>query len=168
MKKSELEQLAFDYPNDFDFGGIMRQIIPSLEEKEEVTKETTNWKELYARLAADFDNFRKRTAKEREELVLKTKLSMLETLLDIDSDISLALNAIKDEESKKGLNLITSKLDKFLTSHGVETIPTDKYYPEKHEVVSVLTEGSTDIAGVISKGYSIGEKIVRYPKVVLK
>jgi molecular chaperone GrpE len=180
MNKAELEKLAFDYPNDFDLGGIIRQIIPTLEEEstqEENTEDETsksefsegvNWKNAYARLAADFDNYRKRVAKEREDLVTRTKTAMLEPIMDMDSDVSLAFEAIKDEQSKHGLKLIIAKLNKFLATHGIETIPTDSYDPDKHEVISVMNEGATDIGAVISKGYSFGDKIIRFPKVMLK
>ena len=179
MTKTELEKLAFDYPNDFDFGGMMRRIIPTLEDstKDESTEDENskdestdgvNWKEAYARLAADFDNFRKRVAKEREDLINRTKTSMLEPIMDMDSDISLAFDAIKDEQSKQGLKLISGKLNKFLSTHGIETIPTDKYDLEKHEVVSVMSDDASEIHAVISKGYSSGDKIIRYSKVILK
>lgn len=181
MTKAELEKLAFDYPNDFDLGGILRQLIPSIDEntKDENTKgentkeENTDspeveWKNAYARLAADFDNYRKRTLKEREDVVTRTKTAMLEPIMDMDSDISLAVESIKDEKAKEGMKLILSKLSKFLSTHGVESIQTDTYDSDKHEVISTLTEGGTDIHAVVSKGYSFGDKIIRFPKVILK
>lgn len=174
MTKTELEKLAFDHPNDFDFGSVLRKIIPTIgettedENSKDESTDGVNWKHAYARLAADFDNFRKRTTKEREDLVLRTKSSMLEPIMDLDSDISLAFDAIQDEQSKQGLKLIIGKLNKFLATHGIEPIQTNKYDSEKHEVISMMTEGSSEIHAVVSKGYSLGDKIIRFPKVILK
>lgn len=100
--------------------------------------------------------------------VLRTKTTMLEPIMDMDSDISLAFDAIKDEQARHGLKLIVGKLNKFLSTHGIEAVQTDKYDTEKHEVVSVMNEGASDIHAVISKGYSLGDKIIRFPKVILK
>lgn len=181
MKKAELEKLAFEYPNDFDLGGIIRQLLPTLSEttQDENTKDeeskgentespSEDWKKAYTRLAADFDNFRKRSLKEREDLISRTKVAMLEPIMDMDSDISLAVESTKDEQAKQGMKLIINKLGKFLSTHGIEPIQTEKYDHEKHEVISVMNDGGTDIHAVISKGYTLGDKIIRFPKVILK
>lgn len=176
MDKASLEKLAFDYPNDFDFGGVVRQLLHTDETaQEEITKDEntqedvdSKWKDAYARLAADFDNFRKRSLKEREELISKTKVAMLEPILDMDSDISLAIESTKDDESREGMRLIINKLSKFLALHGIESVQTEKYDSEQHEVISILNEGGNEIHAVISKGYSLNGKIIRFPKVILK
>ena len=164
MTKPELEKLAFEHPNDFELGERIRQIASEDSEAEpDDIKESTKWKDLYLRQVADFDNYRKRTNKEKEEIVFRTRQSMLNSILDIDSDISLASRHIKDE----GMQIILSKLDKFLTSHGVEIIQTDTYDSDTHDVISVVDSDKKGIVDVVSKGYKLGDKILRHPKVII-
>ena len=116
------------------------------------------------RVSADFENYKKRMAKERDEVISRTRTSMLEAIMDIDSDIALASKQIEDE----GITLIISKLDKFLANQGIKTIPTDKYDANLHEVISMIPgQESNSIISVVSKGYSVGDKIIRYPKVII-
>lgn len=118
----------------------------------------------YLRLLAEFDNYRKRVTKEKEDLKINTKTQMLTAILDIDSDLALAKKKLKDDE---GLNLILAKLDSFLKNQGVESIQTEVYDADLHEVISVLEVGEEKIIDVISKGYSINGKAFRYPKIIL-
>lgn len=117
-------------------------------------------------LYADFENYKKRVIKEKEELRNNTKVSMLTAILDIDNDIALAIKNIKDESAKEGVQLIAGKLDTFLKNQGIETVQTETYDEDLHEVVTVLGEGK-NVIDVISKGYTLAGKPFRYPKVVL-
>lgn len=120
-------------------------------------------KDSNLRLAAEFENYKKRVAKEKEELTNNTKVKMLTAILDMDSDISIAMKSIEDD----GVKLIASKLDKFLKDQGIETIQTEKYDSELHEVISVLEVGEQKVVDVISKGYTLNGKPFRYPKIIL-
>jgi molecular chaperone GrpE len=117
----------------------------------------------YLRLAAEFDNYKKRVAKEKEDLVTNTKIKMLTSILDMDNDISIALKNIEDE----GVRLIASKLSSFLKSQGIEEIQTDSYDSELHEVISVIEVGEEKVVDVINKGYTLNGKPFRYPKIIL-
>ena len=119
----------------------------------------------YLRLLAEFENYKKRVSKEKEDLKINTKTQMLSTILDMDSDLALAKKNIKEEN--EGLNLILSKFDSFLKSLGVESIQTETYDSDLHEVISVTEIGKEKIVDVISKGYTIGGKPFRYPKIIL-
>jgi molecular chaperone GrpE len=121
----------------------------------------------YLRLYAEFENYKKRINKQKEDLVLETKSKMLSSILDMDSDISIAFKTIENEDAKKGVSLIASKLENFLKSQGIESIQTEIYDADEHEVISVLDIGESKIIDVASKGYSINGKIFRYPKIVL-
>lgn len=121
----------------------------------------------YLRSVADLENYKKRVQKEKEELRDHTKVSVISSILDMDSDLSIALKNIKDEESKKGVELIISKMEKFLKSHGIESIQTNNYDADIHEVVTIVNQGSTKIIDVINKGYTLNGKPFRYPKVIL-
>lgn len=120
----------------------------------------------YKLLYADFENYKKRVLKEKEEIRTSVKVSMLSSLLDIDSDLSLAVRSVKDESAKEGMQIIMGKLDTFLKGHGVESIQTEEYDEDLHEVISVIGEGKS-VIDVISKGYTIAGKPFRYPKVIL-
>jgi molecular chaperone GrpE len=141
--------------------------IEEVERALQVNSEDTSWKEKYLRTLADFDNFKKRSSKEKEDIRNSTKASMITSILDLDNDLSIAVNQIKDEEAKSGVELILSKLSSFLKSQGIETIQTEKYDPDLHEVISVLETGEQKIIETVSKGYMISGKPFRYPKVIL-
>ncbi len=118
----------------------------------------------YLRLYAEFENYKKRVQKEKEDLVLNTKTKMLNSILDLDNDLHIAKKNIQDSD---GLNIIMNKVSNFLKTQGIEEIPTDSYDSDLHEVVSVLETGEEKIIDVVSKGYSINGKPFRYPKIIL-
>lgn len=150
------------------------------ENKEEVGSEITNETSVletlekkleeanskYMLLYADFENYKKRVVKEKEELKNNTKVNMLTAVLDMDNDVALAVKNIKDETAKEGVQLIAGKLETFLKSQGIETIQTDTYDEDLHEVVTVIGE-EKKVIDVISKGYTLSGKPFRYPKIVL-
>ena len=119
----------------------------------------------YLRLYADFENYKRRVQKDKEELVLNTKTKMLSAVLDMDNDITLALKSM--DKVDKGVLLIAQKLETFLKSQGIEPIQTETYDDELHEVISVVSTGEQKVIDVVSKGYSLNGKPFRYPKIVL-
>jgi len=144
-----------------------------MEEKElinqEVEKEIqeTDWKDSYLRLYADFDNYKKRVIKEKEEIRLKTKLETLQSVLEIDNDLHLAQKVLKDPKSTEAVKVITDKLSSFLKSKGFEEVQTEKYDEDLHEVISVVTTGKESIVDVVSKGWKLNGQVVKYPKVII-
>jgi molecular chaperone GrpE len=120
-------------------------------------------KEDYLRIAAEFDNYKKRVIKEKEEIINNTKVKMLTSILDMDNDLSIALKNIEDS----GVRLIANKLTNFLNSQGVEEIQTDTYDEDLHEVISIIPGDNNKIVDVVTKGYSINGKPFRYPKIVI-
>lgn len=119
----------------------------------------------HVRLYAEFENYKRRVQKEKEELVLNTKTKMLSAVLDMDSDITIAIKSM--DKVDKGLLLIAQKLETFLKNQGIEPIQTDTYDEDLHEVISVLETGENEIIDVVTKGYSLNGKPFRYPKIVL-
>lgn len=132
--------------------------------REEVDAIKSDLNDKYLRLLADFDNYKRRIAKEKDDLRLNTKTMMLTAILDLDSDLSIAVKSSKDPE---GLRLIMSKLDKFLNNQGVESIQTDTYDTDLHEVISVMEIGEEKIIDVVSKGYTLNGTPFRFPKIIL-
>jgi molecular chaperone GrpE len=121
-------------------------------------------KDDYTRLYAEFENYKKRVQKEKEDLVINTKTKMLNSILDLDNDLNIAK---KNIENSEGINIILNKVSNFLKTQGIEDIQTDVYDPDLHEVVSMLQTGEEKIIDVVSKGYTINGKPFRYPKVIL-
>lgn len=124
-------------------------------------------KNKYLLLYADFENYKRRVYKEKEELKNNTKVSMITSILDMDNDIELAIKNIKDDSARDGVKLIASKVQNFLKTQGIEPIQTETYDEDLHEVISVLEIGETKIVDVVSKGYTLNEKPFRFPKIVL-
>jgi molecular chaperone GrpE len=141
------------------------------EEKiEEIVEVTVEQKlqesqDKYLLLYADFENYKRRVQKDKEELVLNTKTKMLSAVLDMDNDITLALKSMENVD--KGVLLIAHKLDTFLKSQGIETIQTEVYDEDLHEVISVIPADEQKVVDVVSKGYSLNGKPFRFPKIIL-
>jgi molecular chaperone GrpE len=131
---------------------------------EEVKKIQSEAQENYLRLAADFDNYKRRVQKEKDEIRSTTKTMILSSILDLDSDLAIA---IKSDKNNSGLNLMVSKITSFLSKQGIESIQTDTYDSDLHEVISVLEIGEEKIVDVVSKGYTLNDKPFRFPKVIL-
>jgi molecular chaperone GrpE len=134
-------------------------------EVEQLKSQLEESEKKYLLLYADFENYKKRVQKDKEELVTNTKVKMLQSILDMDNDIFYALKSQNVEDS--GVKLIAQKLDTFLKSQGVEAIQTETYDEDLHEVISVLEIGETKVIDVASKGYTLNGKPFRYPKIVL-
>ena len=92
---------------------------------------------------------------------------MLTSILDMDNDLSFAIKSVKSTEAQDGLKLISSKLETFLKSQGIEEIQTETYDDELHEVISVMPSEEEKIIDVVSKGYKLNDKPFRYPKIIL-
>lgn len=121
----------------------------------------------YIRLYAEFENYKRRVLKDKEEIRFNTKVSMITPILDMDNDIAIAIKNIKDETTREGVQLIANKLENFLKSQGIETIQTKTYDEDLHEVISVVETGQSKVLDVISKGYMMNGKPLRHPKIVL-
>lgn len=132
-----------------------------------IEEQLRNSEDKYLRIYAEFENYKKRVQKEKDDLVSNTKTRMLGAILDVDSDISLALRSIKGDAAKQGVSLMAKKIESFLKTQGIETVQTDTYDDELHEVISVTKPGGKEVIDVVTKGYTLNGKIFRYPKVVL-
>jgi len=139
--------------------------------------ELNEQKDKYLRLAADFDNYRKRTAKEKYELIDSASKDVILSLLDVLDDIDRAEiqleNTTDFEQNKEGVKLVFNKLKSALQSKGLksfESIHTD-FDVEKHEAISEIDAPSNNLQGKvldeIQKGYYIKDKIIRFAKVVV-
>ncbi len=146
---------------------------PLDELKAEVEKE----KDRYLRLFAEFENYKKRTGRERLDLFKTAGQDVIISLLPVLDDFERALKEIEksdDDTLFKGVELISNKLNETLRQKGLEVIKTeagDAFDADIHEAITQIPAPSEEMKGkiidVIEKGYSLGEKIIRYPKVVI-
>jgi molecular chaperone GrpE len=164
MNEENLNQSEIDSNNEERIVTPFDELLKKYEESESKLKESEN---KYLLLYADFENYKKRISKEKEDLVANTKVKTLTSILDMDNDISIALKNIKDESAKQGVLLIANKLEKFLLSQGIESIQTETYDEDLHEVISILQTGKNEIIDVVSKGYKLNGNPFRHPKIVL-
>ncbi len=154
---------------------ITEEETPSSEEI--LKKELSAEKDKFLRLFAEFENYKKRTARERIEL-FKTAgqdimISMLPVLDDFDRALPLIL-ASEDKEMVKGVELISHKFREVLRSKGLsemEVTKGDVFDAEFHEAITQIPAPEEALKGKIiditEKGYKLGEKVIRYPKVVV-
>lgn len=133
-------------------------------------------KDKFLRLFAEFENYKKRTSKERIELFKTAGQEVITSLLPVLDDFSRALKeADKEEENNvfEGFRLINNKLGETLKSKGlvqVEVKAGDLFDAEIHEAITQIPAGedqSGKIIDITEQGYQLGEKIIRYPKVVV-
>ena len=134
-------------------------------------------KDKFLRLFAEFENYRKRTTKERIELYRTAGQDIMVSLLPVldDFDRGLAeIKKVKDKELLKGMNLINDKLTSILTQKGlavVEAKAGDVFNADLHEAITQIPAPSEKLKGkivdVVEKGYKLGDKIIRFPKVVI-
>jgi molecular chaperone GrpE len=125
------------------------------------------------RLAADFENYKKRTARERQEYVTLANERLIGELLPILDDLERALRAAEEHQEvqlEEGVRLVHSSLASLLERHGVTAIDTDgKFDPYVHEALlsqpSEAEEGS--VIDVVQKGYRLGDRVVRPARVVV-
>ena len=142
---------------------------------EELNGNLDQEKEKYLRLFAEFENFKKRTAKERIELFKTAGQEVISAILPILDDMERAINQTPEEEKKsvEGFVLINNKLADVLKGNGLNVTETkigDTFDSEIHEAITLIPSDDDQkgkIIDVTEKGYKLGDKIIRFPKVVV-
>ena len=144
---------------------------------EELTRKLTEMQDKYIRLSAEFDNYRKRTLREKIDLTRSAGESVLVSVLPVIDDFDRAMNSLRETENcaavKEGLSLIYSKIGDFLRQNGVTemNVLNEPFNGDIHEAVTNIAVGDDTMKGkivdVIQKGYMLNEKVIRFPKVVV-
>lgn len=135
-------------------------------------------KDKFMRLFAEFENYKKRTNKERIELFKTAGQDVMTAMLPVLDDFERALMHIEEdkeaEELRKGVLLIYNKLVTTLEQKGLSKIEVkqgDTFNADDHEAVTQIPAPSDDLKGkiidVIERGYKLGDKVIRFPKVVI-
>tara|TARA_Y200000002_G_scaffold138145_1_gene113931 strand:- start:584 stop:1072 length:489 start_codon:yes stop_codon:yes gene_type:complete len=151
---------------------------PTLKDQlNEVNEQVVEEKDKFLRLFAEFENYRKRTSKERLELFKTASQELMLALLPISDDMDRALLEFKKSKNTdliQGFELIYSKFNEILKSKGLNELKVkkgDKFDPESHEAITQIKADKEKnigkIVDVIEKGFLLGDKIIRYPKVIV-
>ncbi len=145
--------------------------------EEVIQNEEQDFKDKYIRLYSEYENYRKRTAKEKIDLITNASENVIKELLPILDDFERAIINNKNVEDsnvlKEGFDLIYSKMQKGLVNQGLKPMEAKgkDFDPEIHEAITKIPAPSEKLKGkvvdVIEKGYQINEKVIRYAKVVV-
>ncbi|MCD9574224.1 nucleotide exchange factor GrpE [Flavobacterium soyae] len=152
-------------------------IVEELSVEEQLAQDLAKEKDKFLRLFAEFENYKKRTSKERIDLFKTANqevlLAMLPVLDDFDRAI-VEINKSEDENLTKGVELIHEKLKSTLVTKGLEQVDVkagDAFDADFAEAITQIPAPSEKLKGkivdVIEKGYKLGDKIIRFPKVVI-
>ncbi len=152
---------------------VQEEISDEAQLREDLAKE----KDKFLRLFAEFENYKKRTSRERIDLFKTAGQEVIVSLLPVLDDFERALNEIsrsEDEEMFKGVKLIDNKLRETLKSKGLEEIKIKKgdvFDAEVHDAITQIPAPNKRLKGkiidVVEKGFRLGDKIIRHPKVVV-
>ena len=142
-----------------------------MEKMEGLAKLVADVNDKYLRLAAEYDNYRKRTAKEKESIYADAKLDTVKPFLDVADNLDRAVSQFEEgDPHRQGMELICKQFAAVLEKLGVTEIPSlgQTFDPEKHNAVMHIDDenfGENTVAEVFQKGYQLGDKVVRFAMV---
>ena len=175
-KHSVEEQLVEEQENIESSENEQEEEI-ELSPEEKLQAEVAEAKDKYLRLYSEFENFRRRNAKERIELIKTASSDLMTELLPSIDDFDRAKQANEKQEDvaaiKEGFELIHNKLIKTLEAKGLKLMETEKGTPFDADIHEAVTQfpGDEELKGkiidTVEKGYYLGEKVIRYAKVVI-
>lgn len=152
------------------------EVKEGLSETDTLKNEVAELKDKYLRLYSEFDNFRKRTSKEKIDLTKTANEEVLKAILPTLDDFERAFKAIGNDDNvkaaKEGIEIIYHKLYKTLEAKGLKAMSSigEAFDPELHEAITQIPAPSEDLKGKIvdevEKGYYLNDKVIRFAKVV--
>lgn len=155
----------------------LSELEEAVSEEERLRTELTAEKDKFLRLFAEFENYKKRTSKERMDLFKTAGQEVMTALLPVLDDFDRALSELsklEDKEMFKGVELINNKLKEILRSKGLEQIEVnqgDAFDAEVHDAITQIPAPDKKLKGkiidVVEKGFKLGDRIIRHPKVVV-
>ena len=180
-KKYKEDEMDKDFQNrEMENSEIDSENFENQVEESEVDKlngELKKERDNFLRLFAEFENYKKRTSKERLELFSTANRELMTVLLPILDDFERGLNEIEkssDQALLQGMQLIYNKFKGTLIQKGLQEIEVkqgDSFDADIHEAISQIPAPSSELKGkiidVVEKGYKLGDTIIRFPKVVL-
>jgi molecular chaperone GrpE len=179
LQEKDNKQVNIDINADENLSGTTYLNEPIAEEDtlEKLKTELQEMKDKYLRKVAEFDNFKKRSAKEKIELIQTAGKEVIKDLLEVLDDCERAekqMNATNDaQQIKEGVLLVFNKLRNLLSAKGLRAMETvnSPFNPDLHEAITEIPAPSEDQKGKVlaevEKGYYLNDKIIRYAKVVV-
>ena len=163
--------------NNDTLDASIEERVEEISKEEQLVQDLASEKDKFLRLFAEFENYKRRTAKERIELFKTANQDVLLSLLPVLDDFERALSEIKKTDDNiliQGVELIQEKLKNTLVSKGLEQVDVnagDAFDADFAEAITQIPAPSPKMKGkivdVIEKGYKLGDKIIRFPKVVI-
>ena len=151
--------------------------VEELSVEEQLQEDLAKEKDKFLRLFAEFENYKKRTSKERMELFKTAGQEVIVSLLPVMDDFDRGLKELaksEDKEMFKGVELISNKFRETLKNKGLQEMEVkqgDVFDAEKHDAITQIPAPDKKLKGkiidVIEKGFTLGDKIIRHPKVVV-
>jgi len=166
------------------FEGILDDTVDEAEaqevdepsESEQLKADLEKEKDKFLRLFAEFENYKRRTSKERLELFKTANQDVMTAMLPVLDDFDRAMTEIKKAKDKnllKGVELIHNKFKETLKNKGLEAIDVkhgDSFDADVHEAITQIPAASDKLKGkivdVVERGYKLGDRVIRFPKVV--
>ena|SRR5690606_27823989 len=182
-KKTEdinsMDEMALGMNNDDNMAGT--NLLEDEDKKEDkvqqLESQLNDTNDKYLRLAAEFDNYRKRTTKEKLDLLQRAGEDVIKSLLDVLDDIHRSVEALETSEDKEksleGVKLVFQKFQQTLAAKGLKEMDTkgQNFDAELHEAITQVPAAQPDQSGKIideiQKGYFLNEKLIRHAKVVV-
>lgn len=180
LKDKDLDQKVEDLTAEETVKGEdkeSKEVEVELSAEEKLAADLAKEKDRYLRLFAEFENYKRRTSRERIDLFKTANSELMISLLPILDDFDRGMIEIEKSEDKplvEGVKLIHNKLKDILTSKNLEEVGIatgDEFDSEIHDAITQIPAPSEELKGkiidVVEKGYKLGDKIIRHPKVVL-
>lgn len=177
-KKKDIEKEQVDnVENKTETAEVEQETKEEQTIEEKLQEQIKQEKDKFLRLFAEFENYKKRTSKERIELFKTANEDVVQALLPVLDDFDRAyaeISKTKEKDLLKGVELISNKLKSTLEQKGLASIKVDSgdaFNADIHEAITQIPAPSEELKGkiidVIEKGYTLGDKIIRFPKVVI-
>ncbi|MEB8329740.1 nucleotide exchange factor GrpE [Flavobacteriaceae bacterium KMM 6897] len=183
-KAEEMEEMVSDaQTNDgmkdteANDGGDNLESLVELTTEEQLQEDLSKEKDKFLRLFAEFENYKRRTSKERMELFKTAGQEVIVSLLPVIDDFERAMKELAksdDKEMYKGIELINNKFNEILKGKGLQELEVkqgDSFDAELHDAITQIPAPDKKLKGkiidVIEKGFTLGDKIIRHPKVVV-
>ncbi|MDO1499974.1 nucleotide exchange factor GrpE [Winogradskyella maritima] len=178
MSKKDKDTTVEEPQIEVNMQETQEEVQDALSVEEQLQEDLAKEKDKFMRLFAEFENYKKRTSKERVDLFKTASQDVMVAILPVLDDFERALTHIEEdkeaEELRKGVLLIYQKLMSTLEQKGLSKIEVnqgDTFNADNHEAVTQVPAPSDDLKGkivdVIERGYKLGEKVIRFPKVVI-
>lgn len=179
MEEMDSDAHTNDGMNDIETNGVEDSLETQeeLTEVEQIQEDLAKEKDKFLRLFAEFENYKRRTSKERMELFKTAGQEVIVALLPVIDDFDRAMKELAksdDKEMYKGVELINNKFNEILKGKGLQVLEVnqgDSFDAELHDAITQIPAPDKKMKGkiidVIEKGFTLGDKIIRHPKVVV-